>query len=143
MKNFNLEYFCEMFPNPKNDIEALNGEFKSNVNLSDQDIRTLDLLHLELKKIFKNKISFQYENVNFSALDFNDASHHIGGLPIAGNNSNGAVDQDLRIIDTKNIYVCSSAVFPNSGSSNPTLTIVALGLRLGRHLNSFLWNKYL
>lgn len=138
VKNFNLEYFCEMFPNPKNDIEALNGEFKSNVNLSDQDIRTLDLLHLELKKIFKNKISFQYENVNFSALNFNDASHHIGGLPIAGNNSNGAVDQNLRIIDTQNIYVCSSAVFPNSGSSNPTLTIVALGLRLGRHLNSFL-----
>ncbi|MEO1338438.1 MAG: GMC oxidoreductase, partial [Myxococcota bacterium] len=33
-----------------------------------------------------------------------------------------------------NLYVCGSAVFPNSGAANPTLTIAALAHRLGQHL---------
>ncbi|MBM3673941.1 MAG: hypothetical protein FJW88_03135 [Actinobacteria bacterium] len=44
------------------------------------------------------------------------------------------MDQDLKVFGTANLYVASSSVFPTAGISNPTLTIVALALRLADHL---------
>ena len=44
------------------------------------------------------------------------------------------IDKNLRVVESKSIFLCSSSVFQYSGSSNPTLTIVALGLRLADHL---------
>jgi choline dehydrogenase-like flavoprotein len=35
-----------------------------------------------------------------------------------------------------NLYIAGSAVFPTSGSANPTLTIVALAIRLAEHLTT-------
>jgi choline dehydrogenase-like flavoprotein len=34
-----------------------------------------------------------------------------------------------------NLFVAGSAVFPTSSQANPTLTLIALALRLGRHLS--------
>jgi choline dehydrogenase-like flavoprotein len=36
-----------------------------------------------------------------------------------------------------NLYVAGSSVFPTSGASNPTLTLLALTLRLADHLKEF------
>ncbi len=47
----------------------------------------------------------------------------------------GVVDSKLRVHETDNVYVCSNAVFPNSGAVNPTLTLVALALRLADELS--------
>jgi choline dehydrogenase-like flavoprotein len=44
----------------------------------------------------------------------------------------------LRIHETENLYVISSAVFVTSGGGNPTLTIVALAHRLADHLAAIL-----
>jgi choline dehydrogenase-like flavoprotein len=46
----------------------------------------------------------------------------------------GVIDANLKVFDVDNVYVCSSAAFPNPGAINPTLTITALSLRLGEHL---------
>ena len=48
----------------------------------------------------------------------------------------GVVDADGKVHGTRNLYVASSATFPTGGFANPTLTIVALALRLGAHLRS-------
>jgi choline dehydrogenase-like flavoprotein len=48
--------------------------------------------------------------------------------------SRGVVDADGRVHGVVNLFVAGSSVFPTSGLANPTLTIVALALRLARHL---------
>jgi choline dehydrogenase-like flavoprotein len=43
---------------------------------------------------------------------------------------NGVVDSDCRVFGIDNLYIVSGSVFPTSGHSNPTYTIVALAFRL-------------
>jgi choline dehydrogenase-like flavoprotein len=42
----------------------------------------------------------------------------------------GVVDRDCRVFGSANLFLAGSAVFPTSGEANPTLTAVALGMRL-------------
>ena len=60
--------------------------------------------------------------------------HHIGTTRMAASPSDGVVDDNCRVHSTANLYVAGSSVFPTAGNANPTLTIVALALRLGDHL---------
>jgi choline dehydrogenase-like flavoprotein len=48
--------------------------------------------------------------------------------------SNAVVDQDLRVSGTQRVYVCDMSVMPFSSAANPVRTLVALALRLSRHL---------
>ncbi len=43
---------------------------------------------------------------------------------------NGVVDADARVHGMSNLYVAGGSVFPTGGTAPPTLTIVALALRL-------------
>jgi choline dehydrogenase-like flavoprotein len=60
--------------------------------------------------------------------------HHIGTTRMAASPKKGVVDADCRVHGLGNLYVAGSSVFPTSGWANPTLTILALSLRLGDHL---------
>ena len=48
----------------------------------------------------------------------------------------GVVDADCRVHGVANLFVAGSSVFPTGGSANPTLTIIALALRLADHLQA-------
>ncbi len=63
-----------------------------------------------------------------------DSHHHMGGTRMATNPAEGVVDPDLRLHGIDNAYVCSASVFPTSGFSNPTHTLIALAIRLADHL---------
>lgn len=60
--------------------------------------------------------------------------HHIGTTRMARDEREGVVDRDGRVFGTQDLYVAGSSVFPTSGYANPTLTLVALALRLAEHL---------
>ena len=60
--------------------------------------------------------------------------HHIGTTRMATNPRHGVVDANCRVHGTANLYVAGSSVFPTAGNANPTLTIVALAIRLAEHL---------
>jgi choline dehydrogenase-like flavoprotein len=46
----------------------------------------------------------------------------------------GVVDTDCRVHGIQNLFVAGSSVFPSAGIMTPTLTIVALALRLAAKL---------
>jgi len=62
--------------------------------------------------------------------------HHIGTTRMHADPSLGVVDADSKVHGIDNLWVASSSVFPSAGSANPTLTIVALALRLADHLDA-------
>jgi choline dehydrogenase-like flavoprotein len=64
------------------------------------------------------------------------ARHHMGTTRMHADPRRGVVDADCRVHGIANLYVAGSSVFPTSGAANPTLTIVALALRLARHLQN-------
>jgi choline dehydrogenase-like flavoprotein len=70
------------------------------------------------------------------ALDFKlgMGSHHMGTARMHASPRQGVVNADCRVHGVANLYVAGSAVFPTGGSAPPTLTIVALALRLAEHL---------
>lgn len=62
--------------------------------------------------------------------------HHIGTTRMASSSRSGVVDTNCAIFDFPNVYVASSAVFPTGSHANPTLTIVAMALRMASHLRT-------
>jgi choline dehydrogenase-like flavoprotein len=64
--------------------------------------------------------------------------HHLGGTRMSTDPATGVVDANAKVHGVSNLFVAGSSVFPSGGSVNPTLTIVALGLRLAAHLKQTL-----
>ena len=62
--------------------------------------------------------------------------HFLGTTRMHDNPRNGVVDADCRIHGVPNLFIAGGSVFPTGGCANPTLTIVALALRLAAHLHS-------
>jgi choline dehydrogenase-like flavoprotein len=60
--------------------------------------------------------------------------HHIGTARMATSPRDGVVDADCRVFGMANLFIAGSAVFPTCGQANPTLTIVALAIRLAERL---------
>lgn len=62
--------------------------------------------------------------------------HHCGTTRMHADAERGVVDADCRVHGISNLYMAGSSVFPTTGNGNPTLTIIALSLRLADHLRS-------
>jgi choline dehydrogenase-like flavoprotein len=60
--------------------------------------------------------------------------HQMGTTRMSGDSRDGVVDRDCRVHGTENLFIAGSSVFATSGQANPTLTIVALALRLADHV---------
>jgi choline dehydrogenase-like flavoprotein len=63
-----------------------------------------------------------------------DAYHPSGTTRMADEPTRGVVDRQCRVHGLQGVYVAGSSVFPTVGFANPTLTIVALAIRLADHL---------
>jgi choline dehydrogenase-like flavoprotein len=66
------------------------------------------------------------------------SSHHLGTTRMSTNPRRGVVDQNCQIYGVGNAYVAGGSVFPTAGVANPTLTIVALAVRLADHIKRVL-----
>jgi choline dehydrogenase-like flavoprotein len=62
--------------------------------------------------------------------------HHMGTTRMSEDPHTGVVDPNCRVHGTSNIFVAGSSVFPTGGNDMPTLTILALAIKLAVHLEA-------
>lgn len=62
--------------------------------------------------------------------------HWLGATRMGETSRDGCVDGSLRYHGLENLYILSASTYPSSSSSNPTMTLAALALRLGDHLRA-------
>jgi choline dehydrogenase-like flavoprotein len=62
------------------------------------------------------------------------AHHHLGTTRMHDDPRRGVVNRDCQLHDSSSVYVAGGSVFPTAGYANPTLTIVALAIRLADEL---------
>ena len=72
-----------------------------------------------------------FDNLGLKTADLGGVAHEVGTLRIGG-----VVDANLRFLGHENLYACDNSVLPSSPAANPTLTLIALALRLARHLTT-------
>ena len=88
---------------------------------------TLRLLGESLIKSGKGRVRINNERLYRQPTG---GGHIMGTTRMGTSQSNSVVDRDCRVHGYDNLFVAGSSVFPTGGYANPTLTIVALALRL-------------
>jgi len=63
-----------------------------------------------------------------------DSYHPAGTTRMARRPEEGVVDHNCQVFGVHGLYIAGSSVFPTSGAANPTLTLIALALRLAERL---------
>jgi choline dehydrogenase-like flavoprotein len=62
------------------------------------------------------------------------ACHHMGTTRMHVDPQKGVINEHCQVHGMSNLFIAGSSVFPTSSSANPTLTIVALAVRLADHI---------
>ncbi|MBC8087443.1 MAG: GMC family oxidoreductase [Phycisphaerae bacterium] len=65
-----------------------------------------------------------------------NAHHHAGTTRMHDDARHGVVNGDGRVHGTTSVFVVGASTFPTAGYANPTLTILAMALRLADHLHA-------
>jgi choline dehydrogenase-like flavoprotein len=103
------------------DIESLRG--------------TLDLIAQEFELSGVGRFEYQRETLEEDLTRFGAyGGHHIGTTRMGHDERTSVVNADCQVHSVNNLYIAGSAVFPTSSQANPTLTLVAMALRLGDKL---------
>jgi choline dehydrogenase-like flavoprotein len=97
--------------------------------------RSLEILGAELGRVGLGRIRIILDDDDrVWPDDLAGGWHHMGTTRMSDDPARGVVDRDGRVHGIHNLFVAGSSVFPTAGSATPTMTIVALALRLADHL---------
>ena len=95
------------------------------------------------QEIFRNDLAaagigtfIPAEETDSQSRPFNSPHHFMGTTRMGNDPKNSVVDADCRIHDVPNLFIAGSSVFPTGGFANPTLTTIALALRLAGCIQS-------
>lgn len=97
---------------------------------------TLDLLAQEFEQTGVGHFKYNQDTLEEDLMRFGAyGGHHIGTARMGHDVRTSVVNADCQVHSVRNLFVAGSAVFPTSSQANPTLTLVALSLRLGDTLS--------
>ncbi len=98
--------------------------------------RTLDLMATEFESTGVGRLTYDEGTLEEDLMRFGAyGGHHIGTARMGTDPRTSVVDANCKVHSVSNLFVAGSAVFPTSSQANPTLTLVAMALRLGKHLS--------
>lgn len=108
--------------------------------VSAQEVRTLRRYAAHLKGEFETMgltgvvwaRGMMLEGVELEGLE--DARHAMGGACMGSDPRTSVVDAEMRVHGVTNLSIASAAVFPDGSAQLPTLTMMALALRLAERL---------
>ncbi|MBT8445884.1 MAG: GMC family oxidoreductase, partial [Gammaproteobacteria bacterium] len=146
--NFHLYFHSEQAPSRDSRVTLTNerdalGMPRLNVKfrLSELDVdsvyRAHQVIDAELRRQGSGVLEFERDDAKSHIRECGAVlGHHLGTARMAASPEHGVVDPDCRVHGLANLYIASGAVFPTSSQAHPTLTIVALAVRLAEHLVS-------
>ncbi len=145
---YSAQLSLEQEPNPSSRVElstqkdalGLN-QIKLDWRLTKNDYRTVEKTaelfaqSMGAANIGRVRLDIDKSGLNGWPEDLAWGWHHMGTTRMSDDPTTGVVDRQCRVHGVENLYVAGSSVFPTSGAGVPTLTIVALAIRLADHLN--------
>lgn len=145
VEELELWYAAEQQPNPQSRVmlgqerDALGmREVVVDWRLTDEDktkaAAAFRLLGMEIGRAGFGRLRTAPSDRDGLPSDFRPNEHHMGTTRMHADPRSGVVDENCRVHSVANLYIAGSSVFPTGGANNPTLTIVALALRLANHI---------
>lgn len=98
-------------------------------------VRALELLREEVERAGLGRAYPMIEDDRWPR-DLHGGFHHMGTTRMHRDPRFGVVDENCRVHGVSNLFIAGSSVFPTSGFVNPTLTIMALALRLADRIKA-------
>jgi choline dehydrogenase-like flavoprotein len=99
--------------------------------------RSLRLLGEDLQRSQVGSFEYDPAAVEFEMTRYGAyGGHHIGTARMGSDPNSSVVDADCRVHGIANLFVNGAATFPTSSQANPTLTLVALSLRMAEHIKT-------
>jgi choline dehydrogenase-like flavoprotein len=143
--NYFIATLFEQIPNPSNRVTL-----SSERDLLDQPRAELRLQlspeeresYIRSLRILGMEIGLEFDPLELNVEDRGEDwrigffSHHIGTTRMSDDPKKGVVDRNCRVHGIANLFIAGSSVFPTGGSAAPTLTLVALAIRLADHLKA-------
>lgn len=150
---FSLEMHGEQFPRAHSRV-TLGGkrdalglpQLRVDWNYGRDDVesvrRTLDIIAAEMTRTGVGELTYDTDTLEQDLMRFGAyGGHHCGTARMGSDPRTSVVDASCRVHSVNNLFIAGSAVFPTSSQANPTLTLIALSLRLGKHLGQRLTRK--
>jgi choline dehydrogenase-like flavoprotein len=145
---YSTDYICECPPDRDSrvtlgdDADALGMrrvkvDWRLPAELEQNMVRGHEMLARELGRLGIGRLRMNSRETGRDPMaDLTNGYHHMGTTRMSEDPRHGVVDADCRVHGIANLFVAGSSVFPTYSFDNPTLTIVALALRLSDHLKS-------
>lgn len=151
VKVFRLTLLTEQAPNPSSRVtlcderDALGQErVRLDWRLSAQDMRSIvraqEIIDAEFRRAGLGRLKIELQDET-PPPHLKGGWHHMGTTRMHVDPKLGVVDEHCLIHGMRNVFIAGSSVFPTGGYANPTLTVVALSVRLADHIKRLMGGK--
>ena len=128
-RSFDFYAMSEDLPDPDSRVTLRNGQIKLDWHRSNWDTHLR--LVAKLKRVLRRA---GFPIVVSQPFDRRTPSHQCGTARMGLDAQTSVVDTFCRSHDHKNLFIVDASVLATSAAVNPALTIAALALRAGRHI---------